>query len=75
MIGASDGVRGASFAQYDVKKILNYFDAHVMGQPEFYFGTADKKMDAAGAITDAKTKEALTKYLAAFKAHVELFSK
>ena len=32
-------------------------------------------MDAAGTITDAKTKEALTKYLAAFKAHVELFAK
>ena len=74
VIGASNGVRGASFAQYDVKRILLYFNAHVMGQPEFYFGEADKKLDAEGNITDDKTKEVLAKYLAAFKAHVALFS-
>ena len=72
VIGASDGVRGASFAQYDVKRIMAYFGAHVMGQPEFYFGEADKKLDDDGNITDEKTKQVLTKYLAAFKAYVEL---
>ena len=74
VIGASDGVRGASFAQYDLKRVLTYFGAHVMGQPEFYFAEADKKIDEAGAITDEKTKQVLTKYLAAFKTHVEMFS-
>lgn len=74
VVGASDGVRGASFAQYDVKRVLTYFDAHVMGQPEFYFGNADQKIDAKGAITDEKTKEVLKKYLTAFKEHVEKLS-
>jgi len=70
VIGASDGVRGASFAQYDVKKVLTYFDAHVMGQPEFYFGEGDKKIDADGNITDEKSKTYLQKYLTAFTHHV-----
>ena len=74
VIGASDGVRGASFAQYDVKRVLTYFGAHVMGQPEFYFAEADKKIDAEGTITDEKSQQVLSKYLAAFKAHVELIS-
>ena len=74
VIGASDGVRGASFAQYDVKRVLTYFGAHVMGQPELYFGNADKKIDAEGTITDEKTVEYLKKYLSAFKTHVERFS-
>ena len=75
VIGASDGLRGASFAQYDLKCILAYFGAHVMGQPEFYFHEADKKIDGTGAITDEKTNQVLTKYVAAFKAHVELIKK
>ena len=74
VIGASDGVRGASFAQYDVKRVLTYFGAHIMGQPEFYFAEADKKIDAEGTITDEKSQQVLSKYLAAFKAHVELIS-
>ncbi len=71
VIGASDGLRGASFAQYDLKRILAYFGAHVMGQPEFYFGEADKKIDEVGNITDEKTKQVLAKYLVALKTHVE----
>lgn len=74
VIGASDGVRGASFAQYDLKRVLTYFNAHVLGQPEFYFGNADQKIDADGNITDEKTKEVLKKYLAAFKEHVARFA-
>ena len=75
VVGASDGVRGASFAQYDLKRIMLYFDTHVMGQPEFYFGNADQKFDSEGTITDEKTKQVLAKYLAAFKTHVEHFAK
>ena len=74
VVGASDGLRGASFAQYDVKRILLYFGAELMGQPEFYFGEADKKIDAAGNIMDEKTIEVFKKYLAAFKTHVEKFA-
>ena len=69
VVGASDGLRGASFAQYDLKRIMNYFDAHLMGQPEFYFGEADKKI-TDGLVSDEKTKGYISKFLEKFKTHV-----
>ena len=71
VLGASTGARGASFAQYDIRRIMSYFDAHTMGQPEFYLGLADKKFDESRTLTDEKTKETLKKFLAAFKSFVE----
>src|SRR4051812_18471907 len=73
VVGASDGVRGASFAQYDLKKILTYFDAHLLGQPEFYFAEGDTKI-VEGLVSDEKTKGHIKKYLEKFKTHVEEFS-
>jgi NAD(P)H-dependent FMN reductase len=73
--GTSTGPRGASFAQYDVRKILGYFDAHVMGQPEVYVGNGDKIFDENGILTDEKTKERLQNFLEKFRSHVELFRK
>jgi NAD(P)H-dependent FMN reductase len=72
--GASDGLRGASFAQADLKRILAYFDAHLMGQPEFYFHEADKKI-IDGLVTDESTRSRITKYLEKFKTHIETFSR
>jgi chromate reductase len=72
--GASDGLRGASFAQADLKRILAYFDAHLMGQPEFYFHEADKKI-ADELVTDESTRSRIVKYLEKFKTHVENFAK
>jgi NAD(P)H-dependent FMN reductase len=72
--GASDGLRGASFAQADLKRILSYFDTHLMGQPEFYFHEADKKV-ANGLVTDESTRTRIVKYLEKFKTHVAIFSK
>ncbi len=75
VLGASNGLRGASFAQYDIRRIMSYFNANVMGQPEFYFGEAPKKIDEDQNITDEKTIEVLKKFLAAFKTHVESVQK
>lgn len=75
VLGTSNGNRGASFAQYDVKRVLAYFDAHVMGQPEFYLAQGDKKLDIDGNLSDEKAKEVLARFLEKFKAHVELFKK
>ena len=72
VIGASSGPRGAVTAQYDVKRMMLYFGAHVMGTPEFYVDNSDKKIDG-GVVRDEQTKEYLQRYLAAFKAHVERF--
>ena len=71
VLSVSDGVRGGSFANYDVRRILTYFDAHVMGQPELHFGEADKKMSLDGVISDETSKKRLSKFLNNFKSHVE----
>lgn len=70
VLGASSGPRGTIVAQYDIKRMMNYFGAHVLGQPEFYVDNSDKKI-ADGELKDEKTREYLVKYLAAFKTFVE----
>jgi NAD(P)H-dependent FMN reductase len=70
VLGASDGMRGASFAQYDIRRIMGYFNARVMGQPEYYLAQGDRKIEN-GVVTDAKSVEVLDRFLAAFKSFVE----
>ena len=72
--GASGGPRGTIVAQYDLKRIMNYFGARLMGTPEFHLDNSDKKIEN-GVLKDEKTKVLLQKYIAAFKAHVELCGK
>lgn len=66
IFGVSSGVRGASFAQYDVRRVMGYFDARVMGQPEVYVGPASQRFDDNLNLTDEKTKEVVQKFLVAF---------
>lgn len=70
VLGASTGARGASFAQYDIRRIMGYFNARVLGQPELYVGLADKKFDQSLALTEEKTAASLAKFLSAFSLHV-----
>ena len=73
IFGTSTGARGASFAQYDVRRIMGYFDAHVMGQPEVYVGPASQRFNDALELTDEKTKSVVTKFIMTFKTFVESF--
>jgi chromate reductase len=59
------GSLGTALAQYDLKKILLYLNARVMGQPEFYLNSAGK-FDEQGNLTDEKTKEHIKRLLEAF---------
>jgi len=70
VFGVSSGVRGASFAQYDVRRIMGYFNARTMGQPEVYIGPASERFDSEMNLTDDKTRSVVTKFLATFGAHV-----
>jgi chromate reductase len=70
VLGASDGMRGASFAQYDIRRTMGYFNARVMGQPEYYLAQGDKKIEN-GVVTEEKSVEVLKRFLTAFKIHVE----
>lgn len=60
VVGASVGPTGAALAQYDLKKILLHGNADVLGQPEFFVGTAGSKFNEAGELTDAATREHIT---------------
>ena len=71
VFGTSTGPRGASFAQYDVRRIMSYFNAHCMGQPELYVGLAEQKFDGTPTLTDEKTKAAIKKFLGAFSTFIE----
>lgn len=72
IIGASSGMRGAVLAQFDVRRVMSYFNARTMGQPEFYVANdEDGKFDADLNLVDEKTIQVFKKYLAAFTAHVE----
>jgi chromate reductase len=74
VMGASSGPRGTIVAQYDLKRMMNYFGANLMGSPEVHVDNSDKKIEG-GVLKDEKTKDYLKKYLVAFKTHVETVKK
>jgi len=61
VMGATPGTLGTATAQYDLKRVLVYLNAHVFGQPEIMVGTIHDKMDADGNIIDQRTKDLLQK--------------
>lgn len=71
VMGASVGPIAAALAQYDVKKVMLYLDAFVMGQPEFYLGSATGKFDAQGVLTDETTQEHIVGGIAAFTTFID----
>lgn len=71
IIGATGGAIGTAVAQSALKIPLSYLNMHVLGQPEFYLGGADKKFDAEGNLTDDSTKEHIDKAIAAFTAFID----
>lgn len=69
-MSCSSGNISGALAQYDLKKVLLYLNAHVLGQPEFFCGHAQEKFNEAGELIDEGTKqfigtayEAFTKYI------------
>lgn len=63
-MGVSVGNIGTAVAQSHLRHILLYLNADLIGQPELYIGPAQAIFDAEGNLTDASTKEYLTKALA-----------
>lgn len=75
VIGASSGMRGANLAQFDVRRIMSYFNARTMGQPEFYCANdEDGKFNEQMELVDEKTIEVFKKFLTAFGGHVQTTS-
>ena len=67
IMGASMGVVGTARAQYDLRKVFVFLDAHVLNQPEIMIGAAHTRFDANGNLTDEKTRGLIRKQIAALQ--------
>jgi chromate reductase, NAD(P)H dehydrogenase (quinone) len=67
LIGASAGALGTARAQYNVRQMFIFLNAHIMNRPEVFIGGAASKFDAEGKLTDQATRDFLAAMLAAFK--------
>lgn len=63
IMGASMGAQGTSRAQYHLRQVLVFLDAHPLNKPEVMIGGAAQKFDAEGNLTDEKTREGIRKLL------------
>ncbi len=63
VMGASVGSIATAVAQQELKKILLYLDAKIVGQPELYIGMAQEKFNEEGELTDQSTKDHIKKAL------------
>lgn len=68
ILGASMGAIGTARAQYHLRQIGVFLDLRFMNKPEVMIGAAQDRFDAQGQLTDAKTREVLQKFMAAFVA-------
>jgi chromate reductase len=71
VVGASIGGVGTAAAQGELKKVMLYLNARVLGQPEFYGSVVQEKLDADGRLADEKTLELVARGTAAFTAFIE----
>ncbi|WP_043319602.1 NADPH-dependent FMN reductase [Microbulbifer sp. HZ11] len=57
VMSASMSALGGARAQYDLRRILIYLDAHFVNRPEVMISFAHKKFDENGALTDGDTRK------------------
>lgn len=67
LVTASPGPVGGSRVQYELRKVLQFMDAHVMNRPEVFVTSALQKFDADGNCTDGATKEFVGAQMLAFQ--------
>jgi chromate reductase len=60
-MGVSSGKLGTVTSQHDLKRVLNYFDCKLLGQPELYLGPARDIFDEAKNTFTDKTLEFVKK--------------
>jgi chromate reductase len=67
IMGASGGLFGTARAQYDLRKIFVFMNAHVLNKPEVMIGQAASKFDAEGRLTDETSRSLITQQLTALR--------
>jgi len=65
LMGASMGMLGTARAQYHLRQVFVFLNVYALNQPEVLIANAAQKFDAAGNLTDEKTKEMITRILTA----------
>jgi chromate reductase, NAD(P)H dehydrogenase (quinone) len=63
IMGASPGLFGTARAQYHLRQMLIFLNAHVVNRPEVMIGQAATKFDENGRLTDEPTRELIRKLL------------
>jgi chromate reductase len=73
ILGASPGITGSARGQSQLRQAFEFTNSPCMPQPEILVYQAHTKFDAEGRLTDAKTREYLGRFLAAFAVWVRRF--
>lgn len=68
IMGASRGMGGTIRSQLHLRQVALGIDMMVMPRPEVFVAVAQEKFDAGGELTDARTREAIARLLAALHA-------
>jgi chromate reductase len=74
LMGASGGALGTARAQYTLRQVFIFLNAHLLNRPEVMIGGAAGKFDAEGKLTDQATRDFLGTMLVAFKAWIAKLS-
>ncbi|MEP6872883.1 MAG: NAD(P)H-dependent oxidoreductase [Burkholderiales bacterium] len=67
VLSAATGPLGGARVQYELRKVLLFLDATVLGKPEVFIGHAATKFDARGRCTDVLTRDFVSRQMAAFQ--------
>ena len=67
VMSASMSAFGGARAQYDLRRILIYLDAHFVNKPEVMIAFAHKKFDGDGNLTDEDTRTFIGKLVTALE--------
>jgi chromate reductase len=73
ILGASPGITGTARGQSQLRQAFEFTNSYCMPQPEILVYQAHQKFDEEGRLTDAKTREFLGKFLAAFGQWIRRF--
>jgi chromate reductase len=63
IMGASVGLLGTARAQYQLRQMLVFLNAHPINKPEVMIGQAGSKFDEAGRLTDEPTRDFIRQML------------
>jgi chromate reductase, NAD(P)H dehydrogenase (quinone) len=75
IMGASGGIFGAARAQYHLRQMLIFLNAHLVNRPEVMIGQAQTKFDQDGNLTDEPTRDFIRKLLVALRDWTERLQK